>query len=67
MEVATPEAVARLQKEAFGSEADMIWDIYFKEQNHDSLESLLQAMLIERKVEAAVNIQVRGWFQISSE
>ena len=62
MEIATPEAVARIQGAHFRREADMIWDIYFKEQSHGSLESFLQSVLIGRKTKGGINVQVSTYF-----
>ena len=58
LEVATPEAVARIQNSDFGAEAERIWEIYFKEQNHDSLESFLLSVLVRSDVETGINVQV---------
>ena len=65
MEVATPEAVARIQGAHFGREADMIWDIYFKEQSHGSLDSFLQSVLIGKNTDGGINVQVSAYFGLT--
>ena len=58
LNVATPEAVTRVRKTPLNVDADMLWNVYFREQDHDSLQSLLQSVLSGRKTGMNICLQV---------
>ncbi|XP_022801884.1 E3 ubiquitin-protein ligase rnf213-alpha-like, partial [Stylophora pistillata] len=45
LEMATPDAIARLPYTALESEARSIWNVYFKEQQHSSLAAFMSHVL----------------------
>ena len=45
IQMACPDALARLKSSKLKEEAESIWEIYFEKQNHSSLSDLLLAQL----------------------
>ena len=45
LEMATPDAIARLPHTALETRAPHIWDAYFKEQQHSSLATFMSHVL----------------------
>ena len=45
LEMASPDAIARLPSSGINAEAKEIWNIYFKEQQHSSLAAFMRHVL----------------------
>ena len=45
LEMATPDAIARLPASGLKAEAKVIWNVYFHEQQHSSLAAFVSHML----------------------
>ena len=65
LEMATPDAIARLPASGLKAEARIIWNIYFHEQQHSSLAAFMRQILnlddfhLGRKRKDGLFVQVR--------
>ena len=58
LQVATPEAIVRLQCSALAADRKKVESIYFQQQGHNSVLSLLKHYVTDSKWEAGALMQV---------
>ena len=58
LQLATPDALARVYRTALHEQAEHYWDIYFNKQNHSSIKKLLENLFQNDDAHSCSFIQV---------
>ena len=58
LQLATPDALARVYRTALQEQAGHYWDIYFNQQNHSSIRTLMESFFQSGDARSCSFIQV---------